>query len=895
MSIRTDQSSFRNLVIFATGLLGAAVLCIGLTIWWLRADAISDASNDTGNLATVLAEQTNRSVQSIDLMFDDIKDDLRSLHATTPEAFRQLMQHEDTHAILLERMSRLSQVRLIALVDNNGRLVNTTNQWPFPPTDLSDRDYFQHFKSHDDQSIHVSNPVPDRLKGIPTVMFSKRVNGSNYEFLGVIVIGISLSYFEQVYNSIISLNNLSVLFLRNDGTVIMRFPDPNNYHVGAQMPPQSPWFKVVSQGGGNYRSPGYFDNEARLIAVRPLRNYPLVVNVGVSEVAALANWRSHATFIGAGTLLAFICSGFLLKILSNRIHRLIESEATSARTSRELERANTKVDAALTNMSQGLCMFGADEKLVIFNPRFAEIYGLPLDKIKTGMTTRELMALAAACTKVTNIDPEAALALQQKIIRESKAETVIEHLTDGRTISISHRPLPDGGFVATFEDITERLRAEEKIRHLAHFDALTDLPNRVSFYEQMETVLRYQRRSKSVAVLSLDLDRFKVVNDSLGHPVGDLLLRKVAERMRSCIRGEDIIGRLGGDEFAIVQVSSENPADVTALARRLIEVIATTYDLDGHQVVVGVSVGVAIFPTDGDQPDALMKNADLALYRAKADGGGTYRFFELEMDARVQARRALELDLRKAVVNGEFDVCYQPVIDVKTGQICSCESLIRWNHPERRMIPPNEFIPVAEGIGLIVPIGEWMLRQSCAEAARWPEHVAIAVNLSPAQFKNGKLVQTVISALAASGLAANRLELEITERVLLQETDDTVAILNQLHDLGVRITMDDFGTGYSSLSYLRRFPFDKIKIDQSFIHDLPTREDSVAIIRAVVGLSSSLGIRTTAEGVETKEQLARLTSEGCDEVQGFFFSPPRRADDIERMLDAQSPRKGAVA
>jgi len=626
-----------------------------------------------------------------------------------------------------------------------------------------------------------------------------------------------------------------------------------------------------------------------------LRNYPLVVNVGVSEVAALANWRNHAAFIGAGTLLALICSAFLLKILSNRIHRLIDSEATSARTARELERANTKVDAALSNMAHGLCMFDADEKLVIFNPRFAEIFGLPLDKIKPGVTMRELMALMVSSTKVADISPESTLALQQEFIHRSKVGTAVKRLTDGRTISISHRPLTDGGFVATFEDITERLRAEEKIQHLAHFDALTDLPNRVSFYEQMQMVLRHQRRSESVAVLSLDLDRFKVVNDTLGHPVGDLLLQKVAERIRSCIRGEDIIGRLGGDEFAIVQVSSDNRPDVTALARRLTEVIGAAYDLDGRQVVVGVSVGIAIAPTDGDQADTLMKNADLALYRAKADGGGAYRFFEPEMDARVQARRALEFDLRKAVVNGEFDVRYQPVIDVKTGQICSCEALIRWNHPERGIISPNEFIPVAEGTDLIVPIGEWMLRQSCAEATRWPKQVALAVNLSPAQFKSGKLVQTVISSLAASGLAANRLELEITERVLLQETDDTVAILNQLHDLGVRITMDDFGTGYSSLSYLRRFPFDKIKIDQSFVHDLPTREDSVAIIRAVVGLSSSLGIRTTAEGVETKEQLALLTSEGCDEVQGFLFSPPRRADEIEQMLDAQSPRKGAVA
>jgi diguanylate cyclase (GGDEF)-like protein/PAS domain S-box-containing protein len=562
---------------------------------------------------------------------------------------------------------------------------------------------------------------------------------------------------------------------------------------------------------------------------------------------------------------------------------------------KEVKKGELRLDAALNNMAHGLCMFDADGKLVIFNPRFAEIYGLPVREIAPGMTTRQLMALAFGSGRFSDVDPEGSIALQQSFVREHKPGSLVEHLTDGRSIAISHQPTPDEGFVATFEDITERLLTEEKVKHLARHDTLTDLLNRVAFYEQMETVLSRLRRSETMAVLSLDLDHFKSVNDTLGHPIGDLLLQTAAERMLSCVRGEDIVARLGGDEFAIVQVPSELPSSIVSLATRLIDVVGAPYDLDGHQVIVGISVGITVAPGEGSEPDALMKNADLALYRAKADGGGIYRFFEVGMDARMQARRILELDLRKAIVNREFELFYQPIVDVKTGAVTSCEALIRWNHPERGMVAPMDFIPIAEETGLIVPLAEWVLRRACTEAARWPKHVTVAVNLSPAQFKSRNLVPTVISALATSGLSAGRLELEITELVLMQQNEGAIATLHQLRNLGIRIAMDDFGTGYSSLGYLRSFPFDRIKIDQSFIRDLPGKEDSLAIVRAVVGLSSSLGIKTTAEGVETTEQLASLTSEGCNEFQGFLFSQPRPAAEVERLLGEDASQTAAVA
>ena len=591
--------------------------------------------------------------------------------------------------------------------------------------------------------------------------------------------------------------------------------------------------------------------------------------------------------VSFGAFAYFAVRSLPLRALDRALEDLRASE-------RALAAQNERLDLALTNMVQGLCMYDAEGKLVISNARFAEIYGLPKDKVLPGMTTRDLMDMLKQFGKVADAEPERTLAFRDEIARARRSGVFTQRLTDGRSISISYSPKPGGGFVVTFEDITARLAAEDRVRHLAHYDALTDLPNRVTFYERLASILAHLRRNESVAILSLDLDHFKNVNDTLGHPIGDRMLTAVADRMRACVREEDLVARLGGDEFVVVQVPSGERPEVPALASRLIETVGAPYELDDHQLVIGLSIGIALAPSDGAQPDILLKNADLALYRAKADGGGTYRFFEIAMDARMQARRALEMELRKAVLNCQFELNYQPIIDVKTGAITSCEALIRWRHPERGMIPPMEFIPVAEETGMIVPIGEWVLAQACAEAMRWPKHIGVSVNLSPAQFKSRNLVQAVKNALKDSGLPAERLELEITELVLLQETEGSFAILHQLRDLGIKIAMDDFGTGYSSLGYLRSFPFNKIKIDQSFIRDLSSKEDSLAIVRAVVGLSSSLGITTTAEGVETKEQLARLTSEGCNEAQGYLFSKPRSASEVEKLLRDMPAKTASV-
>jgi diguanylate cyclase (GGDEF)-like protein/PAS domain S-box-containing protein len=466
--------------------------------------------------------------------------------------------------------------------------------------------------------------------------------------------------------------------------------------------------------------------------------------------------------------------------------------------------------------------------------------------------------------------------------RHLKADgSEIQVLTFGRRVSFGGRD----GYLVAIVDITERRKAEARIAYMAHHDGLTNLPNRELYQERLKQALESgEGGNKRVAVLCVDLDLFKNVNDSLGHPVGDRLLKLVAERLRGQVRGNNLAARLGGDEFAVILPSDVSPNEASGFAARLINVLSAPYDLDGNEVVIGASIGIALSPGDGESSEELMRNADLALYRAKEDGGGVHRFFEREMDRQAQKRRDMELDLRRALANGEFELHYQPLVHVASDSISGFESLLRWRHPAKGMISPADFIPVAEDIGLIVAIGEWVLREACAEAMKWPADIKVAINLSPVQFRSRNLVQIVISALAQSGLSPGRLELEITESVFLAETEANLAILHQLRELGVSISMDDFGTGYSSLSYLRSFPFDKIKIDRSFVKDLAKRSDSVAIVRAISGLGRSLNITTTAEGVETMDQLDWLRAEGCNEVQGFLFSAARPASEIEQLL-----------
>ena len=562
----------------------------------------------------------------------------------------------------------------------------------------------------------------------------------------------------------------------------------------------------------------------------------------------------------------------------------------------ELHTQNTRFDAALNNMSQALCMVDANQQLIVCNVRFLELFGLSPGVVQPGTQFTDVFRAMGA---TGHYDPELIEATwieQQALILAHKSGAFLQEIQDGPALAVAHQPMTGGGWVATYEDVTVRHRAEERIRFMAHHDALTKLPNRMLFHDRMEEMLRAPgRRRDRLAVLCLDLDYFKNVNDTLGHPVGDALLEAVAARLRNCVRKDDVVARIGGDEFAILQLSAGHPNEAELLAQRITRTMCLPFDLDGQRAVVGASIGIAVATSHSMSADVLLKNADMALYRAKADGRGRYRFFEVEMDAQMQARRAIELDLREALSRQELELWYQPIFDLATNRVTGFEALLRWNHPTHGMILPAQFIPLAEELGLIVPIGEWVLRQACLDAADWPHDLKVAVNLSPVQFQSDNLVYAVEYALVQARLPADRVELEITETALLRDNQAVLATLHQLRNLGLRTVLDDFGTGYSSLSYLRIFPFDKLKIDQSFVREMATRPDCEAIVNSVAALALQLGITTTAEGVETAEQLELVRRAGCAEAQGYYFDRPQPASLLHRWYTESSVEEMAEA
>ena len=583
--------------------------------------------------------------------------------------------------------------------------------------------------------------------------------------------------------------------------------------------------------------------------------------------------------------MSVVCAAFLFSVmrLSGNLHRIF----LRAVVAREREAALAgQFDTALNNMPHGLCMFRVDGQLAVMNHRFGEMMNLTDNLAQTNTSAREVVA---ACVQAGSISAASGDAIIAEI-EAAQAKEIITTDPDphrNRSLSWTVQPMADGGAVVLLEDITERRNAEARITHLARYDELTALPNRLNFRDEIERLLAVARHSERLsALLFIDLDQFKQVNDTLGHPCGDQLLCAVANRLREMLRPEDFVARFGGDEFVVFQQNISSSEDAASLARRIVERLSERYRIDNHLVEIGASVGIALTSPEGVSADTLLKNADMALYRAKADGRGTFCFFRDEMAATVEARRILELDLRKALANEEFELFYQPLVNLKSGKITTCEALLRWNHPVRGTVSPVDIIPVAEDMGLIVDLGRWILRRACMECMKWPEGVSVAVNFSPQQFHQRDVLSEIRYALEVSGLPAHRLEIEITESSLLRNTQLTHDILSQLHALGVHISLDDFGTGYSSLSYLHNFPMQKVKIDRSFLEGIDS-DRPLTLLRGVARLSADLGMSVVVEGIETNEQLELINADGTvTEAQGYLFSRPVPAVRIRQLLNA---------
>ena len=793
--------------------------------------------------------------------------------SSRPRHFRLLIDRREFPESLAKYLARLPQVFSIAIADREGQIVVSTAGWTATRFNVAGRDFFWKARDRRDGQLTASIPAINRINDKQTIVFSRRLEDSKGNFVGIVLAGVNTEYFEDIYGAIQSVHSLLFTLLDPDGIILFRHPDGANA-AGKELSNKAIWRDALSKGDGGFRVFGQADGNIRYVSIRKVPEYPLIVDISVTEATSLAIWRQRAAAIGLGSAIFLLFSIYLLRAITRQVRLLSNSEASLAQKSQQL-------DAALNNMSQGVAMFDGRQRLIISNTQLAKIYRLTPEQTKPGTSFRDILD---ARTDVGSVPVDVSNFVTDSLDQVSRVGLSHSHyeLRDGRTVSVSLQGMDGGGWVSIHQDITAQKRIEAELEHLACHDALTGLANRSLFTEKANAALaRMRRHGEAFSVLMLDLDRFKSVNDSFGHPAGDALLGEIARRLLNTVREVDCVARFGGDEFAVLQAPcKDQKAGAIALSDRVLAAVTEPYDFNGRNLILETSIGIALAPQDGDDVDALIKHADLALYRAKTEGRNRYCFFAASMEAEARNRRELEDDMRMALTRHEFELQYQTIVDLESRQCCGAEALVRWRHPERGMLLPDQFIPVAEDSGLIVPLGEWILRQACADAGKWPSRFKVAVNLSPTQFKHGDLLDVLKSALNDTGLPPERLELEITEWVLLENNAKNLAILRDIKDLGVAIVLDDFGTGYSSMTYLQMFPFDRIKIDQTFIQNIMHHTTDAAIVCAIAGLGRNLGIATVAEGVETEEQLIAVRAAGCQLAQGYLFSRAVSASEI---------------
>ncbi|MDC7785146.1 EAL domain-containing protein [Rhodoplanes sp. TEM] len=840
----------------------------------VRADE-REAERTNQNFAMVFEENVLRSIGEIDKALLYMRSSIETRKDST-----------DYHTIVATTDVLSEIIVQVAIIDANGIMrASNAGPQPAPPTDLSDREHYRVHIDNPDDALFISKPLVGRISGKWSVQFTRRFVNTDGSFAGVVVASLDPDHLTQFYDKIDLGRSASISLIGSDGMVRSSGGSSGAFALGTDLR-GGPIHKAIVAGVNatlDVENPD--TGETRLVTIRKVRGHPLWVSVGVDKAEIYQNAMS--------TLQLHVVVGLLLTILIlAAVNRILRSEARAVQKSEQLR-------LTLEHMSQGIMLVTRDHEIPVINRRCAELLDLPPELAEHPPRLDELAERTTRHGKLRDIVVPPRAAVDHSSSGGTRRVTVSERiLPDGTVLEVRTAYLPDGSFIHTLTDITQRWQAEARVARLAAEDPLTGLPNRRVFHSALDQVGRGVSAEGApvpdFAVLFLDLDRFKVINDTLGHRIGDRLLQESARRLRGAVRDTDVLARLGGDEFAVVVSPVESRDALEAMADRLVETIAQPCDIDGHHICPSVSIGIAVGPQDGRDADDLLMAADLALYAVKAECRGTHKFFHASMNKEVNDRRHVEMDLREAIARDRLELHYQPIVDLRSGAVTGFEALTRWRHPDNGMVPPNVFIPVAEDSGLILPLGEWALAEACRQAVRWPQELKVAVNLSPVQLSAPNLVDMIERTLAATGLPAGRLELEITERVFLDDSEKTLRILRRLKQAGIRIAMDDFGTGYSSLSYLRSFPFDKIKIDRTFVMDLDDESDHVAIVQAVVHMARALGMTTTAEGVETPRQQEVLARLGCDEAQGYLFSRALPIDEVATLI-ANWPKQRIVA
>ena len=985
----------RLFVISAVVISAAIILGTAAIISSLRNHALEEAKGQVENVAFMLAEQTDRSLQAVELLAENIIGRIRRLDVTSTAEMERRLAGLDAYTLLKDTISGLPFVESVSIIGARGDSINSSRAWPPRKLNLADRDYYKALASDPKLTSYLSAPVRRRSDQTRAIFLARKLAGPNDEFIGLVLTGLQLSSFEEQFGAVATGEGVEIAFVRSDDTLLAHYPRPS-----AAVERQDDQGRLFDETAWSPRQ-----DDTHVSAKRSLSHFPASISVSTPKATALAGWRTEALYLsGAAALLVMMIGGityFMLREFGSYAQvvraRTQQLKAEAARQVHEV--AKQQLDAAIDNMPQGLVMFDAASRLVVCNKRYVEMYGFSPEVAVPGRKLRDIIAYRIEKGGLS-ANPDEIATKVLMLVAKGKPWKSVSELKNGKLIDIMTHPMVGGGWVAThddvsdqrradrhlqrtqkflasvienvptavtvkdaknlryllvnkaaekffgllrseivgkttydlfplasaemivshdrqlleskqevfidehpihtpagqhrlivarrlpiqdengepqyllslIDDVTDRKQAERKMAHIREHDALTGLPNRTGLAKHLGTKLDLAKRvNVSFALLAIDLDRLTVVNDVYGQAIGDGLLREISRRLRASSEGH-FLAHLGSDEF-VLTADGPQPATAEQLCDRLLAAMAKKFQIDGHQLAANLSIGAAIFPTDGTDATTLMGNANAALHRAKTEGRGTYRFFESNQDQQLRDRRALHHDLLGATERDEFVMHYQPQAR-SNGEVIGFEALVRWNHPTRGIVTPAEFIPLAEESGQIQAIGEWTLRTACREAASWSRPLHVAVNVSPAQLHQGDLVKLVHAILLETGLPANRLEIEMTESSLVGDFPRAVSILRRLKALGVAIAMDDFGTGYSSLSYLRAFPFDKIKIDRSFVTDLDEDPQAEAMLRGIIDLAHGLKLPVLAEGVETSDQLALLRKAACDEVQGYLIGRP---------------------